>query len=289
MKIGVLGSINSDIVYQIKTPPKQGETVFGDTYDILPGGKGANQAVIAHSLGDEVAFLGSLGTDSFGQFSLKSFQSKGISIDNIAISSSPSGIAIIQLTQLDNSIVVIPGANQSITLDHINRFFEQHHDLSGVVTQHENNLDAVELFLRRARNESIPTILNPAPANALSPDWQDFVDILIPNEHEARLIFKTTSLSKIVSLHPNRVVITLGDQGAMFHDGSREILVPAKKINVVDTTGAGDSFVAGFSSSYFKDRDIITAIKQGIEVASITCQYLGAQGAYDYLVHNLKK
>ncbi len=289
MKIGVLGSINSDIVYQIKTPPKQGETVFGDTYDILPGGKGANQAVIAHSLGDEVAFLGSLGTDSFGQFSLQSFQSKGISIDNIAISSSPSGIAIIQLTQLDNSIVVIPGANQSITLDHINRYFEQHHDLSGVVTQHENNLDAVELFLRRARNESIPTILNPAPANALSPDWQDFVDILIPNEHEARLIFKTTSLSKIVSLHPNRVVITLGDQGAMFHDGSREILVPAKKINVVDTTGAGDSFVAGFSSSYFKDRNIITAIKQGIEVASITCQYLGAQGAYDYLVHNLKK
>ena len=289
MKIGVLGSINSDIVYQIKTPPKQGETVFGDTYDILPGGKGANQAVIAHCLGDEVAFLGSLGTDSFGQFSLQSFQSKGISIDNIAISSSPSGIAIIQLTQLDNSIVVIPGANQSITLDHINRYFEQHHDLSGVVTQHENNLDAVELFLRRARNESIPTILNPAPANALSPDWQDFVDILIPNEHEARLIFKTTSLSKIVSLHPNRVVITLGDQGAMFHDGSREILVPAKKINVVDTTGAGDSFVAGFSSSYFKDRNIITAIKQGIEVASITCQYLGAQGAYDYIVHNLKK
>lgn len=289
MKIGVLGSINSDIVYQIKTPPKQGETVFGDTYDILPGGKGANQAVIAHSLGDEVAFLGSLGTDSFGQFSLQSFQSKGISIDNIAISSSPSGIAIIQLTQLDNSIVVIPGSNQSITLDHINRYFEQHHDLSGVVTQHENNLDAVELFLRRARNESIPTILNPAPANALSPDWQDFVDILIPNEHEARLIFKTTSLSKIVSLHPNRVVITLGDQGAMFHDGSREILVPAKKINVVDTTGAGDSFVAGFSSSYFNDRNIITAIKQGIEVASITCQYLGAQGAYDYIVHNLKK
>ncbi len=289
MKIGVLGSINSDIVYQINTPPNQGETVFGDTYDILPGGKGANQAVIAHSLGNEVAFLGSLGTDSFGQFSLQSFQSKGISIDNIAISSSPSGIAIIQLTQLDNSIVVIPGANQSITLDHINRFFEQHHDLSGVVTQHENNLDAVELFLRRARNESIPTILNPAPANALSPDWQGFVDILIPNEHEARLIFKTTSLSKIVSLHPNRVVITLGDQGAMFHDGTREILVPAKKINVVDTTGAGDSFVAGFSSSYFKDRNIITAIKQGIEVASITCQYLGAQGAYDYLVHNQKK
>lgn len=289
MKIGVLGSINTDIVYQIKNPPKQGETVFGDTYDIFPGGKGANQAVIAHSLGDEIAFLGSLGTDSFGQFSLQSFQAKDIPTDNIAISSTASGIAIIQLTQLDNSIVVIPGANQSITLEQINRYFDQHHDLSGVVTQHENNLDAVELFLRRARKESIPTILNPAPANALSADWQDFVDILIPNEHEARLIFKTTSLSKIVSLHPNRVVITLGDQGAMFHDGTREILVPAKKINVVDTTGAGDSFVAGFSSSYFKDRNIITAIKQGIEVASITCQYLGAQGAYNYLVHNLKK
>lgn len=280
MKVAVLGSINMDIVYQVQTPPLKGQTVFGQTYDVLPGGKGANQGVSLRALGVDVAFLGAIGPDGFGEMALTAFTDKDVATTSIIHSEKPTGIAIIELSQSDNSIVVIPGANMAITKQDIDAFYQQHPDLDGVVAQLETNLDSVQYFLQTAHNNNIPTILNPAPAQAISEDWMTFVDILIPNEHEAQMIFHHSSLDELVMRYPNRMIITLGDQGAMYHNGQQVVTVPAQPVTVVDTTGAGDSFVAGFASVYLTTKTIHEAVLKGIETASITCEHLGAQGAY---------
>jgi ribokinase len=280
MNIGVLGSINMDIVYQVQTAPMKGQTVFGSTYDVLPGGKGANQAVMMSALGINVSFLGAVGPDGFGQMALDAFVDKGIAPTNVVHAKEPTGIAVIELTQNDNSIVVIPGANLSISNTHVDEFFQTHQTLDGVVAQLETNLDSVESFLRQAHQKQIPTILNPAPAQPITPEWMEFVDILIPNEHEAAVIFGNMELTTLVARYPLRMIVTLGDQGAMYHDGQQVVRVPAQQVTVVDTTGAGDSFVAGFAKEYLLTKDFHTAIQHGIAIASITCEHLGAQGAF---------
>ena len=285
MKIGVLGSINMDIVYQVQTAPSKGETVLGTTYDVLPGGKGANQAVMMSALGTDVSFLGAVGPDGFGEMALAAFETKGIASSNIVRAQEPTGIAISELTQKDNSIVVIPGANQSIRRSDIDAFFATHKKLEGVVAQCETNMDGVEYFFKTAHRLNIKTIMNPAPAQPITPTWMDFVDIMIPNEHEAALIFGNTKLESLVATYPHRMIITLGDQGAMYHDGTAVVRVPAQQVNVVDTTGAGDSFVAGFVHAYLQSNDFHRAVQHGIAIASITCEHLGAQGAF----HTVKK
>lgn len=280
IKIGVLGSINMDVVYQVETAPLRGQTVLGSTYDVLPGGKGANQAVIMSALGSDVSFLGAVGPDGFGQMALAALDDKGISQTDLIHATEPTGIAVIELTQNDNSIVVISGANLSIRKEHVDKFFQANPTLDGVVTQLENNLDSTEYFLQQAHQRNILTILNPAPAQQITSRWMEFVDILIPNEHEARLIFGNMDLDALVSLYPNRMIITLGDQGAMYHDGHQVVEVPAQRITLVDTTGAGDSFVAGFTKEYLQSKNLHAAIQQGIAIASITCEHLGAQGAF---------
>lgn len=280
MKIGVLGSINMDIVYQVENAPLKGQTVFGTTYDVLPGGKGANQAVIMSAQGLDVSFLGAVGPDGFGQMALAALDVKGISQENLIHAKEPTGIALVELTQNDNSIVVISGANLSIQKDHVDNFFQMHPLLDGVVTQLENNLDSTEYFLKQAHYRNIPTILNPAPAQQINPEWMEFVDILIPNQHEATMIFGDIDPVALVTLYPKRMIITLGEQGAMYHDGHQVVRVPAKQINLVDTTGAGDSFVAGFTKEYLQSQNLHSAIQHGIAIASITCEHLGAQGAF---------
>lgn len=280
MKIGVLGSINMDIVYQVQTAPLRGETVFGSTYDVLPGGKGANQAVMMSALGLDVSFLGAIGPDGFGQMALAAFVNKGITPSDVVHATKPTGIAVIELTQNDNSIVVIPGANLSLSTANVDEFLQTHQALDGVVAQLETNLDTVEYFLKQAHQKKIPTILNPAPAQPITPKWMEFVDILIPNEHEAAVIFGNMELTTLVALYPKRMIVTLGDQGAMYHDGHQVVRVSAQHVTVVDTTGAGDSFVAGFVKEYLQSKQFHTAVEHGIAVASITCEHLGAQGAF---------
>lgn len=280
MKVGVLGSINMDIVYQVQSAPLKGQTVLGTTYDVLPGGKGANQAVMMSALSTDVSFLGAIGPDGFGNMAIAAFADKGVNSSNIVRTSEPTGIAIIELTQNDNSIVVIPGANMSITSKDVDTFFAVHQGLEAVVAQLETRLETVEYFLKQAHGKNILTILNPAPAQAITPAWMEFVDILIPNETEAGLIFDGMDLTTLVSSYPNRMIVTLGDQGVIYHDGLQVIKVPAQAVNVVDTTGAGDSFVAGFTHAYLKTNNIYEAILHGIAIASITCEHLGAQGAF---------
>lgn len=289
MKIAVMGSINVDIIYTLKSSLNKGETRFADSYDILDGGKGANQAVMLKALHKNTVFLGAVGSDTMGQKALENLQSKDLS-ENILTHSEPTGLAIIQIIENDNKIIVFPGANLTISYGEIDRFLEQHQDLNFVVTQLETPINSVLYFLQKAHNLGIKTVLNPAPApQDFDLDFLKFIDYLIPNETELFTIFGHRPIDEILSDFPSKVIVTLGEKGVKFSDGDRINHLQAEEIDLVDTTGAGDSFIAGFVKGLSEKLDLKNAIKKGIQIASLTCQRFGAQGAYHELIKIYQK
>ncbi len=287
MKIAVVGSINTDLVYTIDKAPSKGETLFGNDFKILNGGKGANQAVILSALEDDVLFLGALGNDVFGKQYLEHLISLGLN-GNVTTKESNSGLAVIQLADNDNSIVVIKGANDLISKKDIDLFFDINPSIEILVAQLEININTSEYMFKKAKKLGIKIILNPAPAIDLDESIIENVEYLIPNETEAETIFKSNDLESIVKKYKGKVIITLGENGVMYYKDKVVKVEPSNKITVVDTTGAGDSFVAGFTSGIANNLDIQNAIKKGIAIASITCEHLGAQTSYAVLKEKTK-
>lgn len=280
MKIGVIGSINVDLVYQLNSPLQLGETRFADTYDVLDGGKGANQAVLLKALHDSTVFLGAIGSDAMGAKAKKSLNQKALA-DDVLMHDDPTGLAVIQLTEGENQIVVFPGANLTITPTDVDTFFQNHPDLDFLVTQLETNHDGVAYALKTAHQKGIKTILNPAPApEAFDLDLLKSIDYLIPNEHEIMAIFGNVPMDTVLTEYPEKVIVTLGKEGVKYATGETIVHVPAQPIDVIDTTGAGDSFIAGFVSALAQQKSLKAAVEKGIVVASLTCQRMGAQGAY---------
>ncbi len=284
MKVAVIGSINVDLVYQLKTPLQLGETRFADAYDVLDGGKGANQAVILKALHDSTVFLGATGNDAMGEKARQSLQAKGLA-DDVLIHDTPTGLAVIQLTDGENQIVVFPGANLTITPDDVDQFLAAHPDIEMVVAQLETNIDGVMYALKTAHQKGIRTLLNPAPApQSFDTSAMPYIDYLIPNEHEILAMFGNVPMEDVLRQYPNQVIVTLGKDGARYATDSGLEHVPAQPIEVIDTTGAGDSFIAGFVAGLTHSNDLKTAVQNGIRIASLTCERMGAQGAY----HELK-
>lgn len=281
MKIGVVGSINVDLVYSLPKTLKSGETLIGSNFQILMGGKGANQAVLSSALVEEVVFLGAVGNDSFGLNSVENLKNKGVGIDCISTKSNSTGLAIIQLVNGENSIAVIPGANLEITEKEVDIFLDNNPDLRLIITQLETNIDAIIHLINQCNVRNIPIILNPAPAQSLSRDLIEKVDFLIPNETEAEFLFNTQDFEKLVTDFAGKLIITMGSKGVMYFDGQKTLVSPSQKIEVIDTTGAGDSFVAGFAAGISNNEGIQKSIELGIKIASMTCMTLGAQGAYE--------
>ncbi len=287
MKIAVIGSINTDIIYQIDKKPKIGESMFGNEYEILNGGKGANQAVILNALEKDVVFLGAVGKDIFSYQAKKNFEDKNLKTE-ILIKEGNSGLAIIELFNKDNQIIVFKGANDLITPKDIDEFFCKYPDIEIVVSQAEINQNTIKYLIDLAHQKHKKIILNPAPAMELNQELINKVTYLIPNEIEAEKIFETNNLKKIVRDNLGKVIITLGKDGVMYFNKGEVSVIPSQKIDVVDTTGAGDSFVAGFTSGIARGKSLEEAIKKGIAVASVTCKYIGAQTAYKQIEKEFK-
>jgi ribokinase len=287
MKIGIIGSINVDLMIKLNNFMSKGVTTFTENFELMMGGKGANQAVMLRSLNDNVSFCGAVGNDVYATSLVNYFNKKGLKTDYIFKKNSNTGLAIIQIVKQDNSIAVVPGANNLITKKDIDKFLQGNPDLKVVVSQLEINFSAVEYLIGKCKEKSIPIILNPAPGKKISKNLIEKVDYLIPNETEAKLIFNSEDFNKLVNKYKEKLIITLGSKGVLYYNKkkSKAELIPAQKIKVVDTTGAGDSFVAGFASGVVKGSTIAESIKLGIEIASLTCQVMGAQGAYE-LVKN---
>jgi len=288
----VLGSVNIDLTTVASEIPKVGETVFGISFNQYAGGKGANQAVCAARLKTGVCFLGKVGNDSYGDFMLREMKRSGVDVSRIEICEQSTGVAIISVdTKGQNSIIVVSGANYSVDRAYLDRHIGAIESCDILLAQHEIPLDTTEHAFMLAKKLNKTTILNPAPAKALSEAMIAATDILVPNEYElARLSgMQCQSLAEIslaaralMSKGVKSIIVTLGKQGVMLVSNGIEQVFPSFSVAAVDTTAAGDSFLGGFATEYMRTGDMAQAITFGQMVASYTVQHEGAQNSMPY-------
>ncbi|WP_410661314.1 ribokinase [Amycolatopsis sp. lyj-112] len=273
----VIGSANADLVVPVDRRPGGGETVLGGDTVLSPGGKGANTAVAAARLGADVALLGAVGDDPYGELLKRSLTESGVGTATLRTSERPTGIAYITVTpDGENSILVSPGANSSLRPEDI--------DLDGaeiVVLSLEIPLETVEHAVAKAAEAGVRTLLNLSPAAELSKKTLQWLDVLLVNEHEAAfLLGDDAEFSQLLDLGPKAAVVTLGAKGAavVTSDGVTEVSSP--KVEAIDTTGAGDAFAGALAASLAKGEELADAARKAVKVAAITVTRQGAQPSY---------
>jgi ribokinase len=278
-KVVVVGSINADMVFTSKTRPGAGETVLGETFTIIPGGKGANQAVAASKLGAQSYMIGCVGNDSNGRFSLNNLKDMGVHTSGItSVDDSSTGVANIIVAEGDNSIIVIPGTNYEITVESIKRHKDIILSADIVLLQLEIPLEVVEYTAQFCRDNDIKVLLNPAPAVKLNKTLIENSTYITPNEHELKIILgKHLDTDDIIKEYPNKMIVTMGSKGVRYHNGTEIISVPSYDVPVVDTTGAGDTFCGAFAASVVKGNRLENSIQFAIKAASLSITKFGAQ------------
>lgn len=280
MKLAVVGSINIDQTVTAERIPLKGETLPGGSLRYIPGGKGANQAVAMAKLGAQVEMFGCVGDDDNGRKMVENLQANGVETSHIqVVSGVPTGIAIITVGDHDNTIIVVEGANGRADRAYIDSIKDELLTYDMVVLQHEIPLDAVHYVVELCAQHGIPTVLNPAPAAKVPMDIIDKVTYLTPNEHEAVLIFgEDRTTEELLRAYPEKLIITQGSRGVSVALASGEVLtVPARKTEVVDTTGAGDTLNGAFSVRIAQGSSIADALLYANTAASLSTEKFGAQ------------
>lgn len=275
--ITIIGSINMDIAIQTDIFPKQGETVLGNLFTTIPGGKGANQAVAAARLGSRVQMIGAVGQDAFGKELYGNLINENVHVEGIAKTNSSTGIANILLNDNDNRIIVVPGANFDVDQSLIDQNMEFIKKSSLVMLQLEIPVETIEYVLDMCEKLSIPILLNPAPAANYKPEWIEKVTYLTPNETECEVIFGT-DYETVLKQYPNKIIVTLGGDGAAYYDGVEIVKVPGFKTKAVDTTGAGDTFNGAFAHAITEGKSIEESVRFANIAASLSVEKFGAQG-----------
>lgn len=275
--ITVIGSINMDLTVGTNVFPKKGETLLASFFEMNPGGKGANQAVAIARLGGDISFVGRMGNDPFGEVLYKQLEKENVDVKCLKHGNATTGIANIILHEGDNRILVVPGANSEVTPQVIDEHWAHINKSRIVVLQLEIPIETVEYTLKKCRENRIQVILNPAPATSFKSEWLHLVDYLTPNEHEFEAIFGD-KVERIIEKYPNKIIVTLGDRGVCYHDGEKFIHVDGYKSEVVDTTGAGDTFNGAFAYAISKEYPIENAMRFANIAASISIEMIGAQG-----------
>lgn len=283
-KILVLGSLSTDFVATTEIRPNVGETVQGQSFFTTFGGKGANQAVAIARLGSEVTMLGRVGDDSFGQPIVDNLKANGVNVSNVeSVTDMSSGAALITIADSDNSIIYVPGANACVDAAYVRAHKDAILACDLAVTQHELSEEAVLALAEICKENNIPFILNPAPYRDLPAGLLDMVNYIIPNESECKLLFPNMTIEEALEANPNKLIVTMGSRGVMFNDGQTSHLVASFKVDVVDTTGAGDTFVGGFSTGIAKGLNLKNAIKLGNLAGGQSVTKMGAQGGMPHL------
>lgn len=281
MKIAVVGSINIDIVASAPHIPKKGETIMGTDLNFIPGGKGANQAVALGQLGADVTMFACIGDDDFGRLALANLQERSVNTSVIKIiPNQVTGVALITVGDNDNSIVVVPGANDKVDISYIDSIKQELLQSDIVVLQLEIPLKTVEYVVKLCKEAHITVLLNPAPAQVLPESLIEAVDFLTPNEHESAILFNETGeYFNLLRQYPEKLIITLGSAGVCTALKSGEILtVSALPATVVDTTGAGDTFNGAFAYAIASQMMIHDALTFANAAASLSIEKFGAQG-----------
>ncbi|MFC4804314.1 ribokinase [Filifactor villosus] len=289
----VVGSLNMDLVLRCDRIPKVGETVIGNDFDMIPGGKGANQAVALARLGSDVKMIGKVGRDEFAKTLVSSLEESGVDTSYLLVSNTQrTGVAGISVDgNGKNSIIVAPGANNDITLDEIVGLDSLLSSAEMIVLQNEVPSQINSYILKEYGNREIPIVWNPAPAMPIEEEYLRYIDFLIPNEHEIRLLssnFPTDIesydeyIDHYISKGVKHIIITLGEEGCIFACGEVRKRYCAYTVAAVDTTAAGDTFVGGFCSEYTRTKNIDTAIDFAMKAASISVTRYGAQPSIPY-------
>jgi len=261
-RIAVVGSYATGLAMKVHRLPSTGETLLGNGYRVDYGGKGSNQAVGCARLGAKVSFVAKIGRDDFGEMALKLYRDEGIDATHVKQSATaPTGVGfiIVEAASGHNCITIDPGANAFLTAADISECEDVLNSSAVVLTQLEIPVEAAEAALVHGRKRGAVTILNPAPVRPLPQSVLEMVDILTPNEVEAKVLTGRSPEAAADSEEIARdlirggvkqVVITLGEKGALIVTASRSKHIPAIPVSsVVDTTGAGDAFNAGLATA----------------------------------------
>ncbi|WP_069172373.1 ribokinase [Streptomyces griseus] len=284
--IAVLGSTNMDLVAYVPRAPARGETVTGRELRTVPGGKGANQAVAAARAGGDVLMIGAVGTDEYGSRLRTNLVHAGVDTDLLHTAAGPSGTAhVVVDDEGANSIVVIPGANGTVTsLGPGETAAIAAADL--LLLQLELPLTAVTEGARSARSRGVRTILTPSPVQPLPSQLLDCVDLLVPNEFEAAALSgcgEPHAAAEMLLRQVPEVVITLGPKGCLYAARDAEaVLFPAPGVTAVDTTGAGDTFVGTLAVALGEGRPMPEALAWASSAAALCVQRPGASTSMPY-------
>lgn len=274
--ITVIGSLNMDLAVQMNVFPKRGETVLGGFFNTMPGGKGANQAVAAARLGSQVTMVGCVGEDGFGETMRVVLQNENINVDSVKITNASTGIANILVHENDNRIIVVPGANNEMSLAHIDAVKDVIQKSQMVIMQLEIPIETTEYALKLCKEANVPVLFNPAPAANFEVNWLDDITYITPNETECALLFGE-DLEQALEKYPNKMIVTLGSDGARYFDGEHHIHVPGYMTNVVDTTGAGDAFNGALAHALAEGQSLDEAVYFANIAGSLSVEKFGAQ------------
>ena len=278
----VVGSVNVDLVVRVDHLPAPGETVLGGRFSTHDGGKGANQAVAAARAGAGVTLIGGVGTDEHGHRALEALRAERLDLDRVRqVDAEPTGVALIVVgPRGENQIAVAPGANHAWQLDEEDRARIAESDV--LLTNHEVPPEVVAQALRVAQANGVRTILNPAPARALSSEVLGLGPILTPNEHELVVAIGNDeteiALEELAARHAGPIVVTQGAAGALVVDGGLEERFPGHSVDtVVDTTGAGDTFNGVLAAWLAGGSSLADAVRAANLAASMSVATAGAR------------
>ena len=284
-KICVIGSSNIDQIAYTKNIPADGETLFGDSFQMGFGGKGANQAVMAGLLGADVYMITCLGDDVYKEMTINNYEANNVNTDHIQLVKGASGVAPIWVDATgQNRIIVIPGANNEIDAQKAISSIEAIGNISVLVGQCEIPMEVNHEVFQYAKSNSITTIFNPAPAKKLEREFFEHISWLIPNENEFELISgvepNDDNFLKFNEEIPCNLIVTLGEKGAVLVDENKTHYFDAPSVNAIDTSGAGDSFIGTFAYELSESNSPESCIKKAVEKASQSVTKKGTQSSY---------
>ena len=292
-KVIVFGGINMDLFAYIPRSTRQGETIIASSIEFYLGGKGANQAVAAARLGAEVAFVGTVGKDEFGEKLIKMISSENIDTSLMNYKEGQTGTALINvLENSNNEVISYPGANKLTQDTFINESFLSEAEI--IICQMEVNEEETFNLFKRAKKNNCTTILNLAPYKKIITEILTFTDVLIVNETEfselsgieLSLINEDLDIDAINSLKLIKsidLIITLGKRGVLIFSKGNKTFIAGEKVMAIDTVGAGDCFVGALGYGILNGKDLLTASKLANKAASISVIKKGAAASMPFL------